>query len=112
MPLCALVLLAGCAAQDPGATVTRDGISDPFEERNRNVHEFNKTVDRAVLRPLSRGYTRAVPEDLRLVADNFRSSRSVMVTSSLGCDTPLAGERRWPKPEIAPSPKSWDVQPS
>jgi phospholipid-binding lipoprotein MlaA len=76
LPLCAVIFLAGCAAQDPGAAVTRDGISDPFEERNRNVHEFNKAVDRAVLRPLSRGYTRAVPEDLRLVADNFASNLS------------------------------------
>lgn len=76
LPLFAVILLAGCAAQDPGATVTRDGISDPFEERNRNVHEFNKAVDRAVLRPLSRGYTQTVPEDLRLVANNFASNLS------------------------------------
>lgn len=76
LPCLAVLFLAGCAVQDPDAVVTRDGISDPYEAHNRRVHAFNKGVDRAVLRPLSRGYTRAVPEDIRLLADNFAANLS------------------------------------
>lgn len=76
VPLAAVVLLAACTAQVPDNGVSRDGISDPFEQHNREVHAFNKAVDRAVLRPLSRGYTRAVPEEFRIVADNFAANLS------------------------------------
>jgi phospholipid-binding lipoprotein MlaA len=35
--------LAGCSAPPPGSD-----ISDPYEAQNRQVHEFNKSVDRAL----------------------------------------------------------------
>lgn len=55
------ILLAGCAAQDPADT---GEVFDPFEAENRSVHEFNRDVDRAVVRPVSKGYTSVVPNDI------------------------------------------------
>jgi len=46
-PLLLVLGLAGCAAAPPG------GIADPFEPMNRRVHGFNKSLDAAVLRPVS-----------------------------------------------------------
>ncbi|MET4101366.1 phospholipid-binding lipoprotein MlaA [Roseovarius sp. MBR-78] len=57
----AMMLVAGCATQDPGAT--RD-IFDPYEGENRNMHEFNRGLDRALIRPVSKGYTSVVPDDI------------------------------------------------
>lgn len=48
-----------------------DGIYDPNETRNRKVHEFNKELDRNLIRPLSIGYTRLVPDDIEDVIANF-----------------------------------------
>ena len=59
--LTATILLAGCAAQDPAAT---GEVFDPFEDQNRSVHAFNKDVDRGVVRPVSKGYTTVVPDDI------------------------------------------------
>jgi len=59
--LTAMMLFAGCAAQDPAAT--RDAF-DPYEAENRNMHEFNRGLDRVLVRPVSKGYTSAVPDDI------------------------------------------------
>lgn len=48
VPLGFLVLLGACATPGP------DGIADPYEPMNRRVHAFNRSLDAAVLRPLSR----------------------------------------------------------
>jgi phospholipid-binding lipoprotein MlaA len=45
----ALVLaLAGCSAPPV------QGVNDPYEAANRRTHEFNRSVDQAVVRPVSR----------------------------------------------------------
>lgn len=44
--LCALSLVAGCSAPQPGAP-----FNDPYEATNRQVHAFNKGLDQALLRP-------------------------------------------------------------
>lgn len=74
MPLCAALILSACAV--PEGYVARDGINDPFEQQNRNVHEFNKAIDRAVLRPLSRGYTQTVPAEMQVMVNNFAGNLS------------------------------------
>ncbi len=43
-------LLGACAAPEISQT-----INDPYEEQNRAVHEFNKQVDTAILKPLMGG---------------------------------------------------------
>ena len=66
--------LAACSA--PEGYVARDGINDPYEQHNRNVHAFNKSVDRGVLRPLARGYNTAVPDDIQELVSNFSDNLS------------------------------------
>lgn len=64
----ALIAVAGCTA--PPAT----GINDPFEGTNRRVHNFNKEIDRAVLRPLSRGFDNVAEGPASRGISNFSSN--------------------------------------
>lgn len=81
--LCLVVMLSACAV--PEGYVARDGINDPFEAQNRNVHDFNKAIDRGVLRPLSRGYNQAVPDEMKVMVNNFAGNLSTprMVVNNL-----------------------------
>jgi phospholipid-binding lipoprotein MlaA len=50
-------LLAGCAtSHDP---------RDPLEPVNRGVYQFNEAVDKAVLKPVAKGYKAVVPPPVR-----------------------------------------------
>lgn len=60
------LLLGGCAtAGGPAAG------RDPLEPVNRAVFRFNEEVDRAVLKPVARGYRDVVPEEMRNLVGNF-----------------------------------------
>ena len=86
-----VVILSACAV--PEGYVARDGINDPFEERNRKVHAFNKTIDRGVLRPLSRGYNQAVPDEVKMMVNNVAGNLStprMVVNNLLQGDVPGA----------------------
>lgn len=74
LPLAAVLILAACTV--PEGYVARDGVNDPFEEQNRKVHAFNKSVDRGVLRPLSRGYDKVVPDEMQVMVNNFAGNLS------------------------------------
>lgn len=63
--LCGVMGLAACSVAPPGAA-----IHDPFEASNRQVHAFNKGLDRAVLRPAGQAAA-AAPEPLRDGVVNF-----------------------------------------
>jgi len=58
--------LAACAPAPPAT-----GIDDPYEDHNRNVHELNKSLDRAFVRPGAEGYGSAVPDPVRRGVSNF-----------------------------------------
>jgi len=58
-------LLGGCATTGPATP------GDPFEGYNRAMFKFNDAVDNAVLKPVARGYNRAVPELVRRGVSNF-----------------------------------------
>lgn len=60
-----LLTLAACSAAPAGT-----GIQDPYEGFNRQVHDFNKGLDEAVLRPLARGAQEA-PEFVTRPVANF-----------------------------------------
>lgn len=47
------------------------GISDPFEGLNRAIFEFNIAVDRALLKPLAKGYVFILPEFSREMIKHF-----------------------------------------
>jgi phospholipid-binding lipoprotein MlaA len=61
-----LAVLGACAGPP------REGqlIADPYEAVNRRVHEINKTVDRAVARPVARLYVRVAPGLLSFLVRN------------------------------------------
>ncbi len=80
----ALALLGACASPDPA--VTRGMPYDPYEQSNRRTHEQNKSIDRAVLRPVAEGYHAAVPDDVETGISNFATNLSLpgaMVNNAL-----------------------------
>ncbi|MCA8882961.1 MAG: VacJ family lipoprotein [Rhodobacteraceae bacterium] len=62
--------LAACATSGPPG----NGISDPYEKVNRQIHEFNKGFDTAVFRPVSHGYGLVFPQYVRQRVNNFRAN--------------------------------------
>jgi len=58
--------LAACAAPSPPATTP-----DPYEQRNRTVHGFNKALDKNIVRPTAFGYGEVAPGPLRNGIQNF-----------------------------------------
>ncbi|MDW4500165.1 VacJ family lipoprotein [Sulfitobacter sp. D35] len=68
--LVSVLLLGACAG---GEQVSRnaDGIYDPYEARNRRVHEFNKSFDRNFFRPVANGYAAVLPLGVRNSVNNF-----------------------------------------
>ena len=65
--LAALVGLGGCATT--GATT-----SDPLEGYNRAMFGFNEDVDKAIIKPVARGYKAVMPEIARTGVINFFSN--------------------------------------
>ena len=70
----ALVLASGCASLGTNPV-------DPLEPINRKVFAFNDTVDRAVTKPIARGYQAVVPEPVRNCVGNFFYNMSVPLTA-------------------------------
>ncbi len=70
-----LVIL--CIALAVGGCATTQGPSDPhdpLERYNRAVFKFNDTLDRAVLKPVARGYRRVVAQPFNIAITNFFSN--------------------------------------
>ncbi len=78
--ICAMGLLSSLVACGP-ATAPGE-ISDPAEAQNRDFHDFNVAVDKAVLRPLGTGFAAAAPEPVlegvANFADNLDMPKSVV----------------------------------
>jgi len=86
--LCLLMLLFSACAGTPkhGAAAdleqaevvagqgTPHTLHDPWEHWNRKVHRFNNAVDRAVTKPVARGYSRSVPRPVRTGVSNVFSN--------------------------------------
>ncbi|KAF1712306.1 hypothetical protein CSC70_01925 [Pseudoxanthomonas kalamensis DSM 18571] len=54
---------------------------DPWEGYNRKMHAFNNAVDRAVAKPLARGYQKVVPRPVRLGISNFFDNLGQPITA-------------------------------
>ncbi len=72
------VFLVGCASQQP-VTLTNPE-DDPWEAYNRKIHTFNMKLDKAVARPVAKGYETVVPEAPRRGVRNFFRNLSYPVT--------------------------------
>ncbi|QJQ94926.1 MULTISPECIES: VacJ family lipoprotein [Halomonadaceae] len=68
--LLATALLAGCA----GAQTVERHPDDPWEGFNRRVFTFNEALDRAILRPVARGYDAITPRPVQTGVGNFFSN--------------------------------------
>ena len=65
--LAAALLTGGCASVPEG-----EGVEyDPWERLNRSVYRFNDVVDRAITKPIARGYTAVLPGPVRQGVTNF-----------------------------------------
>lgn len=62
--------LSACATTAAPPADDRD-LRDPWEPVNRQVHAFNMAADRAVLRPVARGYQQVTPQPVRTGVRNF-----------------------------------------
>ena len=83
--------LSGCTTPDVSTVAASN---DYYEKINRKIHWFNKSFDRAVLRPVSRGYAAAVPKEARIIVSNFSENLSqpgLVVNNLLQGDVSTAG---------------------
>ncbi len=75
------VLAAACLALTACATtLSAPSADDPWERVNRSTYEFNDAIDRAVLKPVARGYQRVVPRVARTGVTNFLSNLAYPTT--------------------------------
>jgi phospholipid-binding lipoprotein MlaA len=70
------IFLGGCAS-----TSGYHNPKDPLEPLNRSVYQFNDALDKAVIKPVAKGYNAAVPAPGRTMVNNFFSNLDdVLVT--------------------------------
>ena len=50
---------------------------DPFEAENRRMHAFNKSIDKALVRPAGKGYSALVPDEIETVVGRFAFNLSI-----------------------------------
>lgn len=68
--------LAGCATVPSGKADPRD----PWEGFNRASYEFNDALDRAVAKPVAKGYKKVAPRFVRTGVSNFFSNLDTVPT--------------------------------
>lgn len=68
--------MGGCAS-----TSGYHNPKDPFESFNRSVYKFNDALDKAVLKPVAKGYTAVVPAGGRIMVNNFFSNLDDVVVT-------------------------------
>lgn len=76
-PLLISLVLTGCAASPTHS-------QDPLESLNRKVYQFNETADKAVLKPVAKGYNAVAPEFAKKMVINFFSNLEDIVTTANG----------------------------
>ena len=70
-----LALLTACAAV-PGKRDARD----PWERMNRATYRFNDGLDRAIVKPVAKGYKKVVPRPLRMGVANVLGNAGYTTT--------------------------------
>jgi phospholipid-binding lipoprotein MlaA len=64
-----LVALAGCASNN-----APEGIVDPHETTNREIHAFNRGLDKALVKPAAGAYGSILPEPVKRGVSNFAAN--------------------------------------
>jgi phospholipid-binding lipoprotein MlaA len=70
------LLLAGCATVPSGKRDPRD----PWEGFNRASYKFNDALDRAIAKPVAKGYKKVTPRVVRTGVSNFVSNLGTITT--------------------------------
>jgi len=65
----ALLLITGCATN-----AANGPIYDPWEPMNRKVYAFNDGLDRAIVKPVAKGYRKVTPDPVETGVKNFFSN--------------------------------------
>lgn len=50
---------------------------DPYEERNRKVHERSKKIDKTIIRPVAIAYSETMPDDIEILVGRFSDNLSL-----------------------------------
>lgn len=67
--LFASLLLSACASTSPNTNP-----KDPYEGFNRSIYSFNDTLDKAVFKPVAKGYKAVLPDPAQKMVHNFISN--------------------------------------
>ncbi|MEY4984948.1 MAG: hypothetical protein RIR62_3214 [Pseudomonadota bacterium] len=68
IPFCLAAAVTAC-----GPAPVAQGIDDPYEARNRQIHEFNRGLDRAFVRPAADAYS-ILPEPVERGVSNLAAN--------------------------------------
>jgi|GEM_PF-89749 len=63
------LVLGGCAS-----TQGEINSRDPLESYNRSMYKFNDALDKAILKPVAKGYSTVMPEPGKIMVTNFFSN--------------------------------------
>jgi len=71
-----LTALGGCATTTTPKEVAQEEINqnDPWEGWNRGTYSFNDTIDKAVIKPVAKGYAWVTPDAVDTGVTNFFSN--------------------------------------
>ncbi len=72
-----LAWLAGCATLPPD---TQRSPRDPWERVNRTTYKFNDGLDRAIVKPVAKGYVKVTPQPVRTGVTNFFDNLETPIT--------------------------------
>jgi phospholipid-binding lipoprotein MlaA len=82
MHLARFLFLGVCAATLGGCAMTGErDPKDPWEGLNRKTYAFNDVLDKAVLKPVAKGYEKVVPAFAREGVNNFFDNVEDVATS-------------------------------
>jgi len=73
---CLLLVFAGCATVPSG----KPDPKDPWERFNRSVFSFNDALDRAIAKPVAKGYVKITPRVVRTGISNAYSNLDTVPT--------------------------------
>ena len=73
----AIVGTLALVACTPNPGLAPGEVFDPNEAQNRKSHEFNKSVDRALIRPVGKSYSNVMPDDIETALGRFTNNLSI-----------------------------------
>ena len=92
-----VLAVAACSALSACVTLPPNSPrspQDPWESWNRGVYKFNDKLDRAIFKPVAKGYVRVMPHPIRTGVSNFFSNLdmpTVLINDALQAKFKAAG---------------------